>query len=257
MDRLLTRAQDLDAVLAQGGDLHADAGQDLLGRPAGLLLDHGRLVLVGEQERSPVDELADQVATAEGQLLAGVGDEGVAALAALLGVAQHPVRVVGGDQHELGAADLRDDRRELDQAGLAHRTGVERRDLGAGRVGGAHEAGRVPGLGDAHEVAVDAVSLQPGAVVGEVLAGGADQHRTQAQATESEGHVGGHAASPDLEVVDEERQGDLVELVDDEGVGELPTEGHQMVGRDGSGDQQGHGTEPYPRVAMGVPTSRP
>ena len=71
-------------------------------------------------------------------------------------------------------------------AGLAHRAGVERRDLGHRRVGGAHEAGGVPGLGDVHRVAVDAVPLQPGAVVGEVLADRADEHRPQAQAAEAE-----------------------------------------------------------------------
>ena len=38
---------------------------------------------------------------------------------------------------------------------------------------------RCAGLGDPHVVAVDAVPLQPGAVVGEVLAGGTDQHRAR------------------------------------------------------------------------------
>ena len=49
-----------------------------------------------------------------------------------------------------------------------------------------------------------------------------------------------HAAAPDLEVVDEEGHRELVELLDDEGVGELAPEAHQVVGGDGAGDQQGH-----------------
>ena len=213
--------------------------EHLVGRPAGLLLDHVRLVLVGEQERRAVDQVADQLALAERELLARVGDERVAALPALLGVAEHPVGVVGADQDVRRRADLRHDRRELDQPRLAHRARVERGELGAGGVGGADEPGRVVGVGDPHVVAVHAVPLQPRAVVGEVVARAADQHRAEPEPAQAEAHVGGDAAAPDLEVVDQERHRQLVELLDDEGVLELPAEGHQVVGGDGPGDQQG------------------
>ena len=48
-------------------------------------------------------------------------------------------------------------------------------------------------------------------------------------------------AAADLQVVGEEGQRDLVELLDDEGVGEAAPEGHQVVGRDGPGDRDLHG----------------
>ena len=54
------------------------------------------------------------------------------------------------------------DRAELDVAGLGHGAGVEGGDLGHVGVGRADEAGGVPGLGDVHRRAVDAVALQPG-----------------------------------------------------------------------------------------------
>ena len=100
LDLLLVVADDPHAVRPEGDHLRADAVEDLLRRPAGLRLDQVRLVLVGEQVRRSVDQLADHLALAEGQLLARVGDERVAALAALLGVADHALRVVGTDQHE-------------------------------------------------------------------------------------------------------------------------------------------------------------
>ena len=185
---------DPHALGAERRHLGADAVEHLLGRPPGLGLDHVGLVLVGEQVGRTVDQVADQLAVAEGQLLAGVRDERVAALAALVGVPQHAVGVVGGDEHERRRAHPGGDRLQLDEPRLAHRAGVERRELRHGGVGGAHEPGGVPGLGDAHRGAVDAVPLQPGAVVGEVLAGRADQHRREAEPAEAEAHVGCHAA---------------------------------------------------------------
>ena len=46
--------------------------------------------------------VADQLAVAERELLGRVGEERVAALAALLGVAQHRLGVVGADQDVVG-----------------------------------------------------------------------------------------------------------------------------------------------------------
>jgi hypothetical protein len=197
-----------------------------------------RLVLVGEEDRRAVDQVADQLALPERELLGAVGDERVAALAALVGVPPHRLGVVGADQDVGRLPHPGHDRRELDQPGLAHRAGVERRELRHRGVGGAHEARGVQGLRDVHRVAVDVVTLEPGAVVGEVLAGRADQHRAQAEPPEAEAHVGGDPSAADLEVLDQERHRELVELLDNEGVGELPPEGHQVVGGDGAGDQQ-------------------
>ena len=72
----------------------------------------------------------------------------------------------------------------------------------------------------------------------EVVAGAADQDWPQPEPAEAEAHVGGHATATDLEVVDEEGDRQLVQLLDDEGVLELPTEVHEVIGGDGPGDQQ-------------------
>ena len=57
----------------------------------------------------------------------------------------------------------------------------------------------------------------------------------QAQVAEAEADVGRATAAAYFQVLDEERHRQLVELVDHEAVGELAREGHQVVGRDGSG----------------------
>ena len=179
----------------------------------------------------------------------------VAALAALVGVAQHRLGVVGPDDHVVGLADAVDDRLELDLARLAHRAGVEAGDLRHRGVVGAHEARGVARLGDVHGVAVDVVALEPGAVVGEVLADGADEHRAQAQVAQAEADVGGAAAAAHLQVLDQEGHRELVELVDDQAVGEPAREGHQVVGRDGSGNEEGHDAKHYLPVELGIPRS--
>ena len=185
----------------------------------------------------------------------GSARNAVAALAALLGVAQHALRVVGADDDVVGLADAVDDRLELDLARLAHRAGVEAGDLRVRAVVGAHEARGVPGLGDVHGVAVDVVALEPGAVVGEVLADRADQHRAQAEVAEPEADVGRAATPAHLQVLDEEGHRQLVELVDDQAVGEPAREGHQVVGRDGSGNEEGHDAKHYLPVQLGIPRS--
>ena len=81
---------------------------------------------------------------------------------------------------------------------------------------------------------------QPGAVVVEVLTDGTDEHRVLAEVGHSERDVGRDPAAPDLQVVGEERQRDLVELLDDERVGEPASEGHQVVGGNGPGDRDLH-----------------
>jgi hypothetical protein len=46
------------------------------------------------------------------------------------------------------------------------------------------------------------------------------------------------------EVVDEEGEGHVLHLALDELLDELPGEGHQVVGGDGTGDGDGHGALP-------------
>ena len=97
-DRLLALAVDADALGAQRDDPGAHAREHLVGGPAGLLGDQRGFVLVGEQDVRAVDEVADHLAVTERELLGGVGDEPVAALAALVGVPEHALRVVRTDQ---------------------------------------------------------------------------------------------------------------------------------------------------------------
>ena len=136
---------------------------------------------VGAVQQDP-----DLVAVHPGDLLREVGGERDAARAALLGVAEHRLGVVRADQHQVEAADPVRDRLELDEAGLAHRAGVEGADLVVVGVGGADEARGVQHLGDPHGVGVDAVALQPGAVVVEVGAGRADEDRPGAELAHAE-----------------------------------------------------------------------
>ena len=174
----------------------------------------------------------------------GVGGEGYAARAALAGVPQHRLGVVGADDDEVEPADPSAMGLELDRPGLAHRPRIERGDLRHVLVGGADEAGCVLGLRDVHRGAVHAVALQPAAVVGEVLAHGPDEDRTLPEVGHAERDVGGDPAAADLEVLGEEGERDLVELLDDEGVAEAALEGHQVVGGDGSGDGYLHSRQP-------------
>ncbi len=129
---------------------------------------------------------------------------------------------------------------ELDHPGLGHRTRVEGRDLGHVVIGRADEAGGVLGLRDVHVVGDDPVPGQPAAVVGKVLARRADEIGRAPRAAIPKADVARDPSASDLQAVREEAHGDLVELLDDEGVGEAAPEGHQVVGRDGSGDGDLH-----------------
>ena len=92
------------------------------------------------------------------------------------------------------------------------------------------------------------------AVLREVLADGAHEHRSQAQVAEAEADVGRAATAAYLQVLDQERHRQLVELVHHQAVGELAREGHQVVGRDGSGDEEGHDANTTSRYGSGYPS---
>ena len=128
---------------------------------------------------------------------------------------------------------------------------MRRADLVLLGVGGAHEARGVLGVGDQDGVAIDAVPLQPAAVVDEVLPHRADQDGPHPQVGHAEGDIGRDPAPPDLEVVREEGQGDLVQLLDDQGVGEPAIESHQVVTGDGAGHEDLHGRH-YDRLPAGA-----
>jgi hypothetical protein len=85
------------------------------------------------------------------------------------------------------------------------------------------------------------VVLEPAAVVVEILADGADQDRAETEHAHAEADVARHSPTPDVELFDDEGQGDLVQLVDDQRVGEPPRVLHQMVCRDRAGYGDLHG----------------
>ena len=142
--------------------------------------------------------------------------------------------------HEVEAPDPVGHRLSSIWRASRHRAGVEGGDLRHVVVGGADEPRSVPGLGDVHGLAVHAVALEPAAVVGEVLTDRSHEDRALPEVGHAEGDVGGDAAAADLQVLGQEGERDLVELLDDEGVGEAALEGHQVVGGNGSGDGNAH-----------------
>ena len=78
--------------------------RDLRLGPARLLQQQLPLVVVAEQVAGAVDEAADLRALHAGQLLGRVGGERDPQLAALVGVPEHAVGVVGADQHHVETA---------------------------------------------------------------------------------------------------------------------------------------------------------
>lgn len=172
-------------------------------------------------------------------------------------MAEHRLGVVRADEDEVESADPVGDRLQLDQPGLAHRARVEGADLVVVGVRGAHEARGVQHLGDPHGLGVDAVPVQPGAVLVEVGARRADQDRAGAELPHAEADVRAHTASADVEVVDKEGEGDRVQLVRDQLVGETAGEGHEVVGGDGAGDCDTHGVDaPAKEGKLTVKTTR-
>ncbi len=234
----------------------ADPGEDLGVGPAGLGLDEPLLVLVGEEVRGAVEQDADLVTVHPRDLLREVGGERDPAGAALLGVAEHPLGVVGADGDEVEAAHAVGDGLQLDQPGLAHGSRVEGADLVVVGVRRADEAGGVQDLGDPHRPGVDAVAVEPGPVLVEVGARGADQERTGAEQPHAEADVGGDTSPADVQVVDQEGERDRVQLIGDQLVGESAGEGHEVVSGDGAGDCDTHG-ETAPAEVEGTVSTFP
>src|SRR5262245_23004744 len=127
MQARLVPAVDTDALRTESRHPDADPAEDLFLGPAGLLLAQRLLVLVGEEIGGTVDETAD--VDHAGELLRRVGCERDATGTALIGVPEHAIRVVRADQYQVEAPDPLGDGLELDLPRLAHRAGVERRDL--------------------------------------------------------------------------------------------------------------------------------
>ena len=91
-----------------------------------------------------------------------------------------------------------------------------------------------------HRLTVHAVTLQPGPVLREILPRGSDQDRLLSEVGHPERDVGGNSPAMYLKVLDQEGQGDLVQLVDNQGVGKAPLVGHEVVSGNGSGEGYTH-----------------
>lgn len=141
---------------------------------------------------------------------------------------QHGLGIIGADEHQLQLVFL-GEVADIDVAGLAHRARVERRDLRHIVVGGADEPRGVRPVGDLHTAAVDTVGFQPGAVLGEIRADGADQQRRPVQQAHGVRDIARDPTAADLQIIDQEAQRHMVELVGQQRVGEPSGETHQVV----------------------------
>ena len=225
---------NFDTAGTEGRDAHADQLGDLRLRQPGLLTQQTPLVLVGEQVGGAVDELPCLLTVESRELLRRVGGEWDAEASTFLGVPQHRCRIVGTDQYDLGCTDAFDDPAEIDLARLTHRSRIERRELRHRLVRGAHEASRVVRLGDAYSAAVDAVRLEPLAIVVKVRSHRSDEHRRLPQLAHRIRDVACDTAASDHEILDKEAERNVLEMIGENLLRELPRELHQMICRDGT-----------------------
>ena len=91
-----------------------------------------------------------------------------------------------------------------------------------------------------HESTVHAVAFEPGAVLVEVGADRAHQHRGTAQLTHAERDVRCHAAAAHNQIVHEEGQRHLVQLIGEQLFGEPARKVHEVVGSDRTRNKDGH-----------------
>ena len=229
----------------KGGDPQPDLAHHLRFAPTALLQQKVPLVIVGEQVSGAVDEPTDLVAVQAGQLLGRIGGERQAELAALLGVQEHRIGVVGADDHQFRCPDAGYDVGKRDVAGLRHRPRIEGRDLRHVVVGGADEPSGVGGVRDEHVVAVHAGGLEPLPVVVEVLAYGAHERDVTAEQADGVRHVACDAAAVHHQIVDQEAQRNLLQVIGQQLLGKPAGKTHEMVGRNGSGHRNGHETSPF------------
>ena len=129
-------------------------------------------------------------------------------------------------------------KREISGAG--HRAGVETGDLVtvlvcADEEGGGEQVGFV-----ADERGIYPMLLQPGAVLAEVLSHGAHHARALAQERQVVGDVGRTPAPLPSHLVHQKTDGEVLDLVGQDVLGEAAREGHQVVIGDRTGDDDVH-----------------
>jgi hypothetical protein len=89
-------------------------------------------------------------------------------------------------------------------------------------------------------VAVDAVALQPVAVVAEVVARRADHRDVTTQHADGVGDVSGHPAAVNHQVVDEKAERYLLQVLGQQLFGKSAGKPHQVVGRNRTGHRDRH-----------------
>ena len=87
-------------------------------------------------------------------------------------------------------------------------------------------------------------------LLGEVLAHCSHEDRLDSDGRQPERDVGGASASADLKIFYEERQGDLVELIDHDRISEETGIGREVVGGNRPSDGNRHVTEDYRSVPL-------
>ena len=234
-------ADQIHPLGAQRGDPQTHLGEHVGIGPTRLGQHQIPLVVVAEQVGRAVDEAGDLRPAQTGQLLRGICGERQPQRPAFIGMGKHGVRIIGSDDHQIGLAGPGNHVGQLDISSLGHGSGIERGDLRHIQISGADEPCGVLGVGDQHVITVDAGSFQPLAVVGEVDAGRSDEQRVAAENADGVGHVSGHAAPMDDEVVHQKTERHLLQMFGQQLLGELPGEPHQVVSGNGSGHRDGHG----------------
>ena len=203
-----------------------------------LLPDEFVLVVVADQHVRAHDAGAQFVGGRSRALLAGIVDVLDPERAAFLRVLHHGRRIVGRDDRQVARAGLLE--REL--RGVRHRARVERGDLVVVAVAAAEERRAELARDLADERRVDAVLLEPLAVLREVLAGRRHQHRPLAQQGQRVGDVGRTPAPSPVHRIDQEAQADPRQVVGQDVLGEGARERHQVVVGNRTGDDDAHGS---------------
>ncbi len=124
---------------------------------------------------------------------------------------------------------------------MLHGARVEGGDLVVLQVGVDEARRGEVAVDDLDAVGVDPLAFEPGAILGEVLADGADDLGLLAEQGEVVGDVGRRAASEPLHRVDQERHAQDVHLLGEDVVLEMAGEDHDVIVGDRPGDDDAHG----------------
>jgi hypothetical protein len=168
--------------------------------------------------------------------MGGVVDEGNARLAAF---ADQPRHARGPVRPDDDGGRLRRGVGQPDLSGAVHSPAVVAGDLVVVEVGGGEAGGGRLALQQLQAAAVDAEALEPTPILGGIGTRSREDRARLAQQRQRVGVVGGDAAPPPLEAVDQEAQVQDVDLVGHDVVAKAAVEGEDVIEGDRPGRQHG------------------